>query len=72
MDEYVIVEKSSLKSIADTVRTTTGSTENIAVSALSNEVANALSSATPVQSDWSVNDPNDPAYVMNRPFYETV
>lgn len=42
MDEYVIVEKSSLKSMADAVRTTTGSTENIAVSALSNEVANAI------------------------------
>lgn len=42
MDEYVIVEKSSLKSMADTVRTTTGSTEHIAVSALSNEVAAAI------------------------------
>ena len=42
MDEYVIIEKSSLKSMADTIRTTTGSTENIAVSALSNEVATAI------------------------------
>lgn len=45
MDEYVIVEKSSLKSMADAVRTTTGSTENIAVSALSNEVAAAIASS---------------------------
>ena len=44
MDEYVIIEKSSLKSMADSVRTTTGSTENIAVSALSNEVATAIAS----------------------------
>lgn len=44
MDEYVIVEKSSLKSMADSVRTTTGGTENIAVSALSNEVAAAIAS----------------------------
>ena len=42
MDEYVIVEKSSLNNIADTVRGATGSTDSIAVSALSNEVAAAI------------------------------
>lgn len=44
MDEYVIVEKSSLNNIADTVRGATGSTDSIAVSALSNEVAAAIAS----------------------------
>ena len=47
MDEYVIVEKSSLKSMADAVRTTTGSTDSIAVSALSNEVAAAVGGGLP-------------------------
>ena len=47
MDEYVIIEKSSLTSMADAVRTTTGSTENIAVSALSNEVAAAVGGGLP-------------------------
>lgn len=34
MDEYVIVEKSSLKSMADTIRDTLGSTNSIAVTDL--------------------------------------
>lgn len=44
MDEYVIVEKSSLNNIADTVRGATGSADSIAVSDLSNEVAAAIAS----------------------------
>ena len=44
MDEYVIVEKSNLQSIADTVRATTGSTESIAINNLGSEVAVAVSS----------------------------
>ena len=41
-DEYVIIEKSSLNSIGDTVRSVTGSTESIAASTLSIEVTNAV------------------------------
>ena len=42
MDEYVIVEKSSLNSIGDTVRSATGSTENISVNNLNDAVAAAV------------------------------
>ena len=44
MDEYVIVEKSSLNSIGDTVRSATGSTENISVNNLNDAVAAAVTS----------------------------
>ena len=44
MDEYVIVEKASLNSIGDTVRSATGSTENISVNNLNDAVAAAVTS----------------------------
>lgn len=44
MDEYVIVEKASLNSIGDTVRSATGSTENIFVNNLNDAVAAAVTS----------------------------
>lgn len=43
-DEYVIVEKSTLDSIGDTVRSATGSTENISVNNLNDAVAAAITS----------------------------
>lgn len=43
-DEYVIVEKSTLDSIGDTVRSATGSTENISVNNLNDAVAAAVTS----------------------------
>lgn len=43
-DEYVIVEKSTLDSIGDTVRSATGSTENISVNNLNDAVAVAITS----------------------------
>ena len=44
MDEYVIVEKASLNSIGDTVRSATGSTENISVNNLNDAVAAVVTS----------------------------
>ena len=44
MDEYVIVEKSSLNSIGDTVRSATGSTNSISVNNLNDAVAAAVTS----------------------------
>lgn len=43
-DEYVIVNKSDLTSMADTVRSTTGSTEKISVNNLNDAVAAAVTS----------------------------
>lgn len=43
-DEYVIVEKSTLDSIGDTVRSATGSAENISVNNLNDAVAAAVTS----------------------------
>lgn len=43
-DEYVIVNKSDLTSMADTVRSTTGSTEKISVNNLNDAVATAVTS----------------------------
>lgn len=42
MDEYVIVNKSSLDNIGNTIRSATGSIEDIAISDLSNKVAAAV------------------------------
>ena len=42
MDEYVIVNKSSLDNIGNTIRSATGSIEGIAISDLSNKVAAAV------------------------------
>ena len=44
MDEYVIVNKSSLDNIGNTIRSATGSIEDIAISDLSNKVAAAVAS----------------------------
>lgn len=43
-DEYVIVEKSTLDSIGDTVRSATGSTNSISVNNLNDAVAAAVTS----------------------------
>lgn len=42
MDEYVIVNKSDLTSMADTIREALGSTENIAVSDLSSKLVESI------------------------------
>ena len=42
MDEYVIVNKSSLDNIGNTIRSATGSIEDIAISDLSNKAAAAV------------------------------
>ena len=44
LDQYVIVEKSTLDSIGDTVRSATGSTNNISVNNLNDAVAAAVTS----------------------------
>ena len=42
MDEYVVVNKASLDNIGNTIRSATGSIEDIAISDLSNKVAAAV------------------------------
>lgn len=66
MTEYVICDKEEITSIADTVRSATGTTETMSLSGIDAGVK----SMKPVQPDWSQNDETARDYVKNRTHYE--
>ena len=66
-DEYVIMNKTDLVSMADTMREALGTSDSIAVTDLGAKLAESIE--TGVQPDWNQNDATQPDYVKNRPFY---
>lgn len=67
MDEYVVMNKSDLVSMADTMREALGTSDSIAVTDLGAKLAESIEAD--VQSDWNQNDETQPDYIKNRPFY---
>ena len=66
-DEYVIMNKTDLVSMADTMREALGTSDSIAVTDLGAKLAESIE--TGVQPDWNQNDSTAADYVKNRPFY---
>ena len=70
MEQFVICEKQELVDVADAIRSQSGTTNTMSLKGMVTAISNISGgSGGGVQSDWNVNDSNDPAYVKNRPFY---
>lgn len=68
MAEYVICDKEEITSIADTIRSATGTTETMSLQG----IKAGVKSLKPVQPDWSQNDETAQDYVKNRTHYESI
>lgn len=66
MAEYVICDKEEITSIADTIRSATGTAEPMSLQG----IKAGVKSLKPVQPDWSQNDETAQDYVKNRTHYE--
>lgn len=66
MSELIIANKEDIVDIADAVRSQTGSTEQMSLNGIANEIRTLSVGGSSVQSDWNQNDENALDYIKNR------